>query len=200
MASKSRSIATECSGHAGRMSCWVIGKTKQPRAKRCAMAGSAPAILAEQLPYGSLRIIGLLDDQITLSTGYKVAPLELANRLADDPWIEQWVLVGQDRPFIAALVHPRMTRVPSVFFDQRSESSMDASALAAAIVERLRPRTSDLPRSMQIERIAVLTDPLTVENGGLNFKGAVRRRFVEQVLCRQEVERLYNEPTVCSQM
>lgn len=149
--------------------------------------------LAERLADGSLRIIGRLDDQITLSTGYKVAPLEMTNRLANDPWIEHLVLVGQDRPFIAALVYPRLAKLPVSVFNDPGRLSLDPPALAKALVERLSPLTRDLPRSMQIERIGVMQQPLTTENGGLNFKGAIRRRFVESVLCRVEVERIYQD-------
>lgn len=149
--------------------------------------------LAEQLGDGSLRIIGRLDDQITLSTGYKIAPLELTNRLANDPWIEHLVLVGQDRPYVAALVYPRLGQLPARVFNDPISMSLDMPALAEALVERLRPLTRDLPRSMQIERLGVIQQPLTVENGGLNFKGAIRRRFVESVLCRADVESIYRD-------
>ncbi len=138
--------------------------------------------LAEQLPDGSVRIIGRSDDQITLSTGYKVSPLELSRQLGDDPWLEHIVLVGNNRPYVAALVYPR----------QSSEAAtLDRAALLEAIIQRWRPLTGSLPRSMQIERVAIMPEPLTVENGGLNFKGAIRRAYVEQHLFRHQVEQLY---------
>lgn len=148
--------------------------------------------LAEQREDGSLRILGRLDDQITLSTGYKVAPLELTRRLSIDPWLECVVLVGHNRPFVAGLVFPRITSLPKEFIKETSNGGiLDKSAFAKALVKRWRPLTNDLPRSMQIARVAVMHEPLTVDNGGLNFKGAVRRQFVEQHLCRDEVEQLY---------
>ncbi len=61
-----------------------------------------------------------------------------------------------------------------------------------AITARLQALTSDLPRSMQIERVALMEEPLSVENGGLNFKGAVRRSHIERVLCKHLLEQLYS--------
>ncbi len=142
--------------------------------------------LAEQLDDGSLRIIGRADDQITLSTGYKVAPLELTRRLSGDAWVEHLVLVGQNRPFIAALVYPRRECLPESMRD-------DQQALAQALIARWQPLLRDLPRSMQIERLAVMKSPPSVDNGGLNFKGALRRQFLEQTLYRAEVEKLYSQ-------
>ena len=148
--------------------------------------------LAERLDDGSLRILGRLDDQITLSTGYKVSPLELTRRLAADPWIASVVLVGQNQPHVAALVYPNYKRLPSEYSCEAGDMSPDeALALGRAIVERLRPLTIDLPRSMQIERVAIMKQPPTIENGGLNFKGGLRRTFIEQQLCREEVAELF---------
>ena len=149
--------------------------------------------LAEQLEDGSVRILGRADDQIALSTGYKVGPLELTRRLSADPWLENVVLVGQDRPFVAALVYPRLKWLPPQFTEVSAEGvTLNKHALAEAFIERWRHLTSDLPRSMQIERVAIMHEPLTVANGGLNFKGAVRRQFVELHLCRDEVAQLFN--------
>ncbi len=92
------------------------------------------------------------------------------------------MLVGNNRPYVAALVYPR----------QSSEAAtLDRAALLEAIIQRWRPLTGSLPRSMQIERVAIMPEPLTVENGGLNFKGAIRRAYVEQHLFRHQVEQLY---------
>ncbi len=48
-----------------------------------------------------------------------------------------------------------------------------------------------LPRQMRIHRWAVLETELTVENGGLNFKGGLRRQFIEQHLAADQIEHLY---------
>lgn len=159
----------------------MLGYWQNPSATQAKMRDDwfCTGDLAEQLSDGTLRIFGRTDDQITLSTGYKVAALELTRRLSDDAELEHVVIVGQDRPSIAALIFPRL------------DHTWDPVALSSSVMKRWHVLTRDLPRSMQIQRVAVIKYPLTVDNGGLNFKGAVRRAFVEQTLCRREVEQMY---------
>ncbi len=158
--------------------------------------------LAEQLPDGSWRILGRLDDQITLSTGYKVHPLEIAGALAQDAWIEQLVIVGQNRPHIAALVRPAIAQLPAHLFDSSKLDDSDQEVARAwqrlnrpMFLEQLASRWQTffqtLPRQMRIHLWAVLETELTVENGGLNFKGGLRRQFIEQHLAADQIEHLY---------
>lgn len=158
--------------------------------------------LAEVSDDGRWRIIGRADDQISLSTGYKASPHELLRRLAHDPWVEQLVIVGQDRPHLAALVYPRWSELPGELFEKPEPGAPEeglghlrqqlcADRFEQALVKRWSAAQADLPRQLQIHRIGLLREPLASENGGLNFKGAVRRKFVEQVLLAGEVAELY---------
>ncbi len=132
-----------------------------------------------------MTIRGRMDDQIALSTGYNVSPLELSQLLNDDPWVESIVIVGQGRPYLAALVAPDWSAIPSSFRE-------DQAALQASLVERWRVQCHRLPRWMQIQRVGFLPEPLSIEGGGLNFKGAVRRKYIEEQLHAELVANLYS--------
>lgn len=143
---------------------------------------------------GHVRIIGRNDDQITLATGYKLSPYEISSRLAQDAWIESLVIVGQDRPYVAALVCLNHSAVPDEFYGDvrtRDFSSLNAARLVTALVTRWSERLSDLPKYMQVSAISLLREPLQTSNGGLNFKGAVRRKFVEEELLCDQIDALY---------
>jgi hypothetical protein len=73
---------------------------------------------------------------------------------------------------------------------------LNATRFERALVERWSDALADLPRQLRIERIGILREPLSSETGGLNFKGAVRRKFVEQVLLAREVAVLYEATPV----
>lgn len=162
--------------------------------------------LAEATDDGRWRILGRADDQICLATGYKASPHELVRRLAQEPWVEQLVIVGQDRPHLAALVYPRWSVLPEELFDRPAgdesaplSSRLCTSRFQRALVERWSVAQADLPRQLRIQRVGVLREPLVSENGGLNFKGAVRRKFVEQVLLAEQIAELYSDsPSICS--
>ncbi|MGN6135572.1 MAG: AMP-binding protein [Aureliella sp.] len=175
--------------------------------------------VAELAEDGHWRIVGRSDDQITLSTGYKASPHEVTRRVAHDPWIDQVVVVGQNRPHLAALVYPRLSELPEWLFDPvpdtalappvtsstptlataaaeaeglvRGGAMFNEARFARALAERWQAAQSDLPRQLRIEKIAVLRQPLTSDDGGLNFKGAIRRKFVEEQLLAEAVDRLY---------
>lgn len=159
--------------------------------------------LAQPTEDGHWRILGRADDQISLSTGYKASPHELTPVLAHDAWVDQLVIVGQDRPYLAALVHPRISAMPAGMFaapgmdagDQQTSRDLrllDEERFERALVARWSAHQTELPRQLRIERVGLLREPLTSDNGGLNFKGAIRRKFVERVLAGDQVAALYS--------
>jgi long-chain acyl-CoA synthetase len=55
---------------------------------------------------GSLRVIGRLDDTLVLTNGENVNAPYLENELCASEWIDRAVVVGEGRPYVAALVAP----------------------------------------------------------------------------------------------
>jgi len=53
-----------------------------------------------------LKIVGRAKETIVLSNGENVEPGPIENRLAESRWIEQCIVVGQDRKFLGALILP----------------------------------------------------------------------------------------------
>jgi len=166
--------------------------------------------LAEQTAEGHWRILGRADDQITLSTGYKADPHELLQRLSADPWVDQLVIVGQDRPYLSALIWPKWENLPAEFRPPepslaRQSSSGDAPDVqwlkwTRTLLARWQTSFVDLPRQLHIQRVGLLASPLTVAGGELNFKGAIRRKIIEHQLRAAEVEALYAPQELVSQM
>ncbi len=59
---------------------------------------------AEQLSNGTLRILGRCDDRIVLSTGHKLDPLRIEQRLIEKLGIRNCMLVGNHQRFVIAIV------------------------------------------------------------------------------------------------
>lgn len=135
--------------------------------------------LAECESDGAIRIIGRADDVLVLSTGYKVSPNELLRMIGDTPLVQQLLIVGQGRPYVGALIVPTLDAPP-----------LDTAIFLSRIREIWREKLSELPRALHIETIGILPEPMTIENGCLNFKGAVRRKHAEDYYA-DAVERLY---------
>ena len=108
---------------------------------------------------GFVRIIGRRCERIALSTGKKVDPPDLEAVLTADPAIERAVLVGQDRPYLVALLVVRDEGPPG-----------GPSATPAELAARIARLQADHARHERIGAFAVLPGPLTVEAGELTPK------------------------------
>jgi len=60
---------------------------------------------------GSLRVIGRLDDTLVLTNGENVNAPYLENELCASEWIDRAVVVGEGKPYLAAMVVPSRTHL-----------------------------------------------------------------------------------------
>jgi long-chain acyl-CoA synthetase len=60
---------------------------------------------------GNLRVLGRLDDTLVLRNGEKVNAMLLENELRSDPLVEQAVVVGQGRSYLAAFLFPNKSEL-----------------------------------------------------------------------------------------
>jgi long-chain acyl-CoA synthetase len=147
---------------------------------------------------GFLTITGRKKEIIVTAAGKNVAPAVLEDRIRAHALVSQCVVVGDNRPFIGALITLdaeglpgwlKMHGKPDV---TPSEAKSDPDVLAAldAAVTRANKAVS---RAESIRKFAVLEGDLTIENGYLTPKQSVRRHeFVKDFAA--DIDRLYSEP------
>jgi long-chain acyl-CoA synthetase len=114
---------------------------------------------------GDLCFRGRAKDTIALRGGEKVEPQPIEDRLAESPWIDQALVVGQDRKVLGAILVPRKEVV----------GAPDLEATLRAECARLLTEEAGFMAHERISRIAVLREPFTVENGLLTATLKVRR-------------------------
>ena len=139
-------------------------------------------------------ITGRLKEIIVLATGEKVPPADMENAIALDSLIEQVMIVGEGKPYLAALV----VLNPEKFTETAARLGLDPSdretlrneRLLDEVLERIRRQTTAFPGYAQINRVAILDEPLTPENGLLTPTLKLRRNRV-LAACSKEVESLY---------
>jgi long-chain acyl-CoA synthetase len=150
--------------------------------------------LAVRCPDGDLEFRGRVKDTIALRGGEKVEPQVLEDRLHGSPWIEQVVVVGQDRKVLGALIVPRREAL-------EAEAARCGAPLAPAEVEallkgecaRLLTEEAGFAVHERIGRVAVLEEPFTAENGLLTATLKIRRPAVLE-RHGERVEALYGGP------
>jgi long-chain acyl-CoA synthetase len=143
---------------------------------------------------GFLYVSGREKELIALSTGKKVAPLPIEARLLNHPMISQAVLVGENRKYVSALIALRPAVVQSWARDHRIDLSYEQilqhPALFAIIQQEIDRVNSDLSRTEQIKRFAVLPRELSIERDELTPTLKVRRSVIVENY-RQQLESLY---------
>jgi long-chain acyl-CoA synthetase len=129
----------------------------------------------------NLVVTGRLKDILVLSTGHKIAPTEIERSLGLDPLVRQAMVVGDGRPFLAALVvlhDPGWTRLAEgLGLDPGADASL---ALArAAVLEQLSQRLRAFPTYAQIRAVHLCRDPWTIDHGLLTPTQKLKRRKIE---------------------
>ncbi len=144
---------------------------------------------------GYVTITGRKKEIIVTAGGKNVAPALLEDRLRGHPLVSQAVVVGDQRPFIGALLtlDPEMLPgwlaghgIPTLTVEQAAVNPQVLAALDRA-VNRANEAVS---RAESIRKFRVLTTDFTEANGGLTPSLKVRRAHVLSQFAR-EVDELY---------
>lgn len=146
---------------------------------------------------GFLRITGRKKEIIVTAGGKNVAPSVLEDRLRGHPLVSQVVVVGDQRPFIGALITLDPDGVPGWLAAHGKpamsleEAAKDPDVLASLdkAVERTNKAVS---RAESIRRYRILDRDLTIADGYLTPKLSVRRAQVLKDFAA-DVEALYGE-------
>lgn len=136
--------------------------------------------IAEIDEQGHIFITGRLKEIIVTSTGEKISPNDMEAAILRDKLFEQVMIVGEGRPYLAliAVVHKDEWRA---YCGQRemdaeipAESSLSPD-LEGDLLARIAHQTKGFPGYAQIRRVAVTTEPWTVENDLLTATLKLRR-------------------------
>ncbi|WLT33253.1 long-chain fatty acid--CoA ligase [Geothrix sp. PMB-07] len=146
---------------------------------------------------GRLYITDRKKELIVTSGGKKVAPQPIENKLKEDKYISQAVLIGDQRNFITALIVPnfdslvRWAGYKKIPVKSLSALVKDPQVYAklGSRVERVNEQLSNYER---IKKIVILDQEMTLEGGQLTPSLKVKRRVVNQMYSAQ-IEAMYKE-------
>jgi long-chain acyl-CoA synthetase len=144
---------------------------------------------------GFLRITGREKELIVTASGKNVAPAPLEDRLRAHPLISHAVVVGDARPFIAALIALDPEAVSEWAIENGLGTSpmtqlTDNVELRAVIEAAVDDANQSVSRAESIREFALLPEDLTIAGGELTPTLKVRRAVVEKVY-RDMIETLY---------
>lgn len=130
-------------------------------------------------------ITGRLKEILVLATGEKVPPADMEMAIAMDPLVEQVMVVGDNRPYLSALVvlcqetWPEEAKRLGVVADD--SEVLNDSRVGAAMLERLVGRITAFPGYAQIRHVTCLRNPWTIDEGLITPTMKLRRsRILER--------------------
>jgi long-chain acyl-CoA synthetase len=132
---------------------------------------------------GFLRITGRKKELIVTAAGKNVAPAPLEDRLRSHPLISQAVVVGDARPFIAALI-VLDTEAAVEWATEHGLGSLPLPALTdnpelRTVIQKAVDRANaSVSRAESIREFVLLAEPMTIDSGELTPTLKIRRSVV----------------------
>ena len=145
---------------------------------------------------GYLRITGRKKEILVTAGGKNVAPAVLEDRLRAHPLVSQCIVVGDQKPFIAALltldaemypVWAKNNGIPDVTFEQARTDQTVLAELQKAVDDA----NKAVSKAESIRKFAVLDGDFTEENGYLTPSLKLKRNIVMKDF-HDDVEALYS--------
>jgi long-chain acyl-CoA synthetase len=153
--------------------------------------------LGELTPEGYLRVTDRKKYIIVLSTGKNVAPQAVEQRLILSPLIEQAVVLGNRRKYVAALLYLDPGELAR-WAQQHNKGRLDMPLLLkdpdlmAHVTTEVAHTTADMASFERPKRVAFLPKPLSEERGELTPSLKVKLPVVERNYQRQ-IDELYSD-------
>ena len=154
--------------------------------------------LAEIDDEGHIVITGRIKDIIITAGGKNVSPIPLEEEIAKCPIVEHCVVVGDQRPFIGALVtlDPESLALWLPAHGLSTETPVDRLATNAAVREEIQQyvdkANATVSRAESVRKFAVLDTQLTQENKCLTPSLKVVRPAVNRVFADVIDNEIYN--------
>lgn len=134
---------------------------------------------------GHLVMIDRMKDVMRLTDGTKFSPQLIENKLKFSMYISEAVVVGQDRPYVAAMINMDMGNVGK-WAENRKTTYTTYTDLSQKmevydlIASEIRAINQSLPKLAQIRKFVMLHKELDADDDEMTRTRKIRRSFVEQ--------------------
>jgi len=146
---------------------------------------------------GFLEILDRKKDLIITSGGKNVAPQKIENLFKSDPLFSQFVVIGEGRKFLSALVNinteeaARIAMQESIPFDEPREL-LASEAFLVVVDHHVALLNEQLARYETIKRYAVIEHTFSMETGELTATLKVKRKVIREKY-RDLIDAMYRE-------
>lgn len=139
-----------------------------------------------RIDHGRITITGRIKDILVTSTGEKIAPADLETAILTDPLFEQAIVIGENRPFLAAIV----VLNPKGWAEQQARlaahGQRGSEAEAASLLRHIARAVKAYPSYATPKAVHWTLEPWTIQAGLItptlkNKRPAIERTFAKEI-------------------
>jgi len=134
---------------------------------------------------GFLEIVDRKKDLIITAGGKNIAPQKIENLFKQDPLFSQFIVIGDRRKYLTALVNLNLERAAQLAQDQglafiRSEDLLDNQGFLNLVDETVAGLNTRLAKYETIKKYRIVKQEFSMETGELTATLKVKRKVVQQ--------------------
>ena len=141
--------------------------------------------IGEYTAKGNLKITDRKKNLFISKGGKNIAPQPIENIIAQSRYIDNCILIGDNREYITALINPNFDQLKvlaegfGVEFANNSELIINPK-IVEYIKQEIDFYQKDLSKFERIRKFQLLSEPFTVNGGELSPKMSIKRHIVER--------------------
>jgi long-chain acyl-CoA synthetase len=174
----------------------MLGYWRRPEDTRRALDPDGWLHTGDQARLSDRRIFikGRIKDIIVTSTGEKISPADLEQAIGADPLFEQAMVIGEQRPFVAALAvlnrGALVEAAKGIGLIGAPEDIIGSDAARALVLARIKRAVADFPDYATPRKVAPMLKPWTIDAGLMTPTLKLKRKAIE-VAFQKEIAGLY---------
>jgi long-chain acyl-CoA synthetase len=134
---------------------------------------------------GDLVMTDRINDIFKTSGGKFISPQKIELLLLNDVFIDQAIVIGDNRKYITALIVPSFEKFRAVWTAEgieklSNEELVEHPRVIGFIQQRIDVCLADLPNYERVVKFKLLVEPFTIQNEGLTNTLKVRRRLIAE--------------------
>jgi long-chain acyl-CoA synthetase len=124
-----------------------------------------------------------------------VSPQKIETLLQQQELVEQIVVVGDNRPYVTALIVPLLSKLKELALQRNIEVQEENDLLShphvlEAFEDHIHEVQQNLASYEKVKKVALLEEPFTMENGTMTNTLKLKRRKIEEKY-REVIDGLY---------
>jgi long-chain acyl-CoA synthetase len=131
-----------------------------------------------------------------LSTGKYVAPQPIENALVDSPYVDQAMVIGNQRKFCSALIIPDYNKIRTDLEEQGTKlpegDLSDNETIIKLIQKEVDHVNKDLPKWEKVKKFKLMKEPFTIDKGELTPTLKMKRPKILDIHS-EKIESIYRE-------